>query len=386
MENRSQKSKSNPELNRGLRQMITGMQLRARIPGPQTIVQRPTNRFLSQSYPQPMVRPINRDLYNRWALTSPSLRRPNSLWIRGPPPIVPPEPPEHLRPTPLAQQQTLRFPQYSQPFPCAQTGYHPFRNQRQTNQFLPNYIPRHVPRDPVGRDLYNPWASAPLSRTSSNDSLIRGLPPPPVSPRRKRSPPTESDDRYYRNLGLQSFDGPSVPRALTESQMEAYIQRQRSGDPSVPLRGQQISGGVSFPRTPWRMTTRQKEAIQRQRSGRRSVQSRGQQSSGGSSVPLRRRQLSGGPSEPRLLPRSRREAYIQRERSGGQQNVTSINSRSVPPPIFHILPEDIDIRGPPPSYQPRPNHLLMKRPPPPYHRRAFEVNEKLNKYFILGKK
>ncbi len=324
MENRSQKSKSNTQLNPGFRQITTGMQLRPRIPGLQTIVQRPTNRFLSKSYPQRMVRPINRDLYNRWALTSPSLRRPNSLWIRRPPPIVPSEPLEHLRPTPLPQQQTLRFPQYSQPFPSAQTGYHPFRNQRQTNQFLPNYIPRHVPRDPVGRDLYNPWASAPLSRTSSDDSLIRGSPSPPVSPRRKRIPSlsTESDDRYYRNLGQQSFDGPSVPRALTESQMEAYIQRQRSGDPSVSLRGQQISGGVSFPRTPWRMTTRQKEAIQRQRSGRRSVQSRGQQSSGGPSVPLRRLQLSGGPSEPRLLPRSRREAYIQRQRSGGQQNVT----------------------------------------------------------------
>ncbi len=366
MENRSQKSKSNSELNRGLRQMITRMQFRPRIPGQQTIAQRPTNRSRSQSDPQRMIRPINRDLYNRWVLTPPSLRRPNSSWIRGPPPIV------------LSEQQTLRFPQYSQPFPSAQAGYHPLRNQRKTNQFLTNYAPRHVPRGPVGRDLYNPWVSAPLSRTNSGDSLIRGPPPPPVSPRRKRgsSLPTESDDRYYRNLGQQSFDALPVPRALTESQMEAFIQRQRSGDPSVPLRCWQIFDGVSFPRTPWRMTTRQKETIQRQRSGRRSVQGRGQQSSGGPSVPLRRRQFSGGPSEPLLLPRSRREAYIQRQRSGGQQNDTSTNYLSVP--LLHILAEDIDVRGLPPPYQPRANHLLMRRPPPPYHSRA------IDDYWIRG--
>jgi hypothetical protein len=77
-----------------------------------------------------------------------------------------------------------------------------------------------------------------------------------------------------------------------------------------------------------------------------------------------------------LLPRSRREAYIQRQRSGGQQNDTSTNYLSVP--LLHILAEDIDVRGLPPPYQPRANHLLMRRPPPPYHSRA------IDDYWIRG--
>ncbi len=68
---------------------------------------------------------------------------------------------------------------------------------------------------------------------------------------------------------------------------------------------------------------------------------------------------------PRLLPRSRREAYMQKQRSDGQKNFTSMNSRSLPPPLFQILPEDIDVRG-----LPQPYHPMMRRSPLPYHPRA----------------
>jgi hypothetical protein len=49
MEKRSQKSKTDEELNQGLRQTTTGMQFRPRILGPQTIVQRLKNRGLNVS-------------------------------------------------------------------------------------------------------------------------------------------------------------------------------------------------------------------------------------------------------------------------------------------------------------------------------------------------
>jgi hypothetical protein len=45
MENRPKNSKTNVEMNQSFRQMTTGIPFRPRIPGPQTIVQRPTNRF-----------------------------------------------------------------------------------------------------------------------------------------------------------------------------------------------------------------------------------------------------------------------------------------------------------------------------------------------------
>jgi hypothetical protein len=105
----TQRTKSDAELNQGMRQMTIGMQFRPRIPGPQTIVRRSTNRFYApkgsrpmgsrMSAPQYQKQPFRRLQYNQMSCCPSSRIRPNNSWIRGIP--VPPKPPKHIRQTPF---------------------------------------------------------------------------------------------------------------------------------------------------------------------------------------------------------------------------------------------------------------------------------------------
>ncbi len=120
------------------------MQFRPRIPGLQTTVQRPTNRFQTQTGLRLMTPQIH-SLNNQMAFASHSNVRSDNSWIRGPPPPVPPKPQKYLRPTPLLPQEYHQFPQYSQPLPSAQTSHYLLESERQTNQFLLNYGPLPPP-------------------------------------------------------------------------------------------------------------------------------------------------------------------------------------------------------------------------------------------------